>query len=399
MRQCQATRTAAVASILYALMLLSMGHARAGDGPQRFDIAPQTLGDALTTFAKQSQQQILFAPDLLVRKSSTGLQGTMRPLAALKILLEGSGLSFTSTPNGAILIGRPDSNPGARPNTAVDASTAVSEVIVSARREARRAQLTSRISAFVTEMTASAAGDDSPGLAQWHEPVCLLASGLSQEQSELLHRRISQIARAANVPLGGEHCRPNLYVYVAAQPEELLRGMEKRDFTNTFGAEALPAVVNNFIETPRAVRIWYRSSEKDSGGIPVSTGGGCMPPEGMLAVRVDCNVHADASRLLFHNSTEFSRILVIADKAQVQGVTPEQFADYVVMVGLARFNPDASLGSAPTILRLFDGRPQAAPAELTDWDEAYLRGLYATEPRSTLQRSQIARSMAREIAP
>jgi hypothetical protein len=95
----------------------------------------------------------------------------------------------------------------------------------------------------------------------------------------------------------------------------------------------------------------------------------------------------------------FSRVFVIADQKRLQGVTRGQFADYVAMVSLSRLKPGPSLGDAPTILKLFDGAPQAAPAGMTDWDRAFLKSLYSTEQKSKLQRSQIAREMVREIVP
>jgi hypothetical protein len=385
-------------ALLCALMLLSMGRARAGDAPAPpFDIAPQSLGSALTAFARQSQQEILFSPELIAQKSSSGVRGIMPPLAALKILLDGSGLSVTSTRNGAILIGNLDRSPDVLANTFASTTESLSEVIVSAQSEAQRAQLAARIAAFVDEVTAFAPVDDALGLAQWHDPVCPLVSGLPQETDELIRTRISQIARAANVRLAGEHCRPNLYVYVTARPEELLQAMEKHDFAFTFGADASPSVVDRFIGTPRSVRVWYSSSEKESTGKPLTIGGICMADVPMVTVPVDCN--HEASHLSSNVSQEFARIFVIADQPRLHGVTLGQFADYVAMVGLAKLTRDARLGDAPTILKLFSGAPQAAPAGMSDWDQAYLKSLYATEQRSRLRRSQIARSMVREIAP
>jgi hypothetical protein len=214
----------------------------------------------------------------------------------------------------------------------------------------------------------------------------------------MIRARIAEIARAAHVPLAGEHCRPNLYVYVTARPAELLQAMAKRDFAFTFGADASGSVVDEFISTPRSVRVWYSSSEKDGSGKSFVTGGFCVDPDiPLLPVPVDCN--REASRLLFNASREFTRIFVIADQGRLHGVTLGQFADYVAMVGLAKLTPDARLGDTPTILKLFAGAPQAAPPGMSDWDQAYLKGLYATEQRSRLRRSQIARKMVRELMP
>ena len=87
------------------------------------------------------------------------------------------------------------------------------------------------------------------------------------------------------------------------------------------------------------------------------------------------------------------------NQKQLHQVTLRQLADYVAMSGFAKLKPDALLGNAPTILTLFNAAHEAAPSGLTDWDKAFLRALYATEQKSKLQRSQIARQMVREMAP
>ena len=79
-------------------------------------------------------------------------------------------------------------------------------------------------------------------------------------------------------------------------------------------------------------------------------------------------------------------------------MTVGQFADYVAMVGLAQLKPSDSLADAPTILKLFNGSPQAAPAGMTDWDRAYLKALYTTEPASHGQRWFIAHAMVSDIS-
>src|SRR5882762_1466737 len=94
------------ASLLCTLVLLSTAYARADEPvPQAFNIGPQSLATALAEFARQSREEILFAPDVVAQKQSGGVRGTMPPLAALKIRLKDSGLPFSSTPNGAILVG------------------------------------------------------------------------------------------------------------------------------------------------------------------------------------------------------------------------------------------------------------------------------------------------------
>ena len=212
-------------------------------------------------------------------------------------------------------------------------------------------------------------------------------SGLPQQQLDFVFGRVWEIAGAAGVPRAAANCHPNLYIWIIRNPQALLQGWEKETSRATFGGDALPAVVDEFITTPRAVRAWYTWGVENRWGRPCDFSG----------LRTPCG--ADASRLVFSTRHVFNQVYVIVDPARLGRVSPEQFADYVALVGLAKFKPNAGRGDAPTILKLFDGTPQASPPGMTDWDRAFLKSLYSTDQTSKLQRGQIAREMVREIAP
>ena len=72
--------------------------------PQTFEITPQNLRSALTEFARQSGTEILYSPDIVSGKRSPGVRGRLDPISALSRLLSDSGLTFTTTPQGAILL-------------------------------------------------------------------------------------------------------------------------------------------------------------------------------------------------------------------------------------------------------------------------------------------------------
>ncbi len=280
---------------------------------------------------------------------------------------------------------------------------------------AQRVELEKRVSRFVNQI--AAAENSGEGLARWQAPpVCPLVSGLPQKDGEFILERLSEIARDAGVPLADEHCRPNLYVLVTDQPEALLRGMEQRNREFTFGTDdssyppsPMPAtLVDEFIRTPRAVRVWYSAAEKDAWGKPL---GYCqsqliLPQCDEVHPTAACDptrfircgtAVAGGSHLVFSTIWTFSRVFVIVDQGRLRGVTAGQLADYVAMSGLAKLKPGARLGDAPTILTLFDGASTAAPSGMTDWDRTFLKSLYASDQKSRLQRSQIAHQMVREI--
>jgi iron complex outermembrane receptor protein len=104
-----ARRERAFGRCLLLLMSTACSYAEAAPPPagQAFDIAPQTLASALQQFASQSGREILFAPSLAVNKRSVGVHGAMDAQSALRILLQGSGLEFRTTPGGAMLVDQP----------------------------------------------------------------------------------------------------------------------------------------------------------------------------------------------------------------------------------------------------------------------------------------------------
>ena len=191
--------------------------------------------------------------------------------------------------------------------------------------------------------------------------------------------RISEIARAAGVRMAEEHCNPNLYIFVTSHPKELLQGMEKHHGSfDMFGPRGSPHLLDQLVGTPRPVRVWY-------------------------------NIYGGGASVSFEYA--FTRVLVVVDQTRLQGVSPGQLADYVAMVSfaeikpLAETRPNPPLGDAPTILKLFDGAPDAAPAGLSDWDQAFLKTLYSNS-RATPWRREFAKSsnqftlrMVSEIAP
>jgi hypothetical protein len=270
--------------------------------------------------------------------------------------------------------------PAAQPGTA----EALDEVTVTASR----ISVERRVAKFVDEI---ASVENADGLPRWLNPVCPLVSGLPKEAGEFILGRLSDVARAVGVPLAAERCHPNLYILISPEPKALLRAMEKRNREFTFGYynPPPPTVTDKFIATPRPVRVWYNSQERNlSGGMLIRFPGDAPP-------------RVEGTGSLISNGATWSleRVFVIVDQARLRGLTSGQLADYVTMVGLADLKPDAKLGDSPTILRLFDGAPGQAPAGMSDWDRAFLKSLYATEQKSKLQRSQIAHEIVREVAP
>jgi hypothetical protein len=281
----------------------------------------------------------------------------------------------------------------ASPTTAAPAAGAqppAPETIQEVAVTAHRIELEKRVATFVYDV---AGLQNSEGMPRWRQPVCPLVGGLSADDGEFVLGRISDIARAASVALADEYCRPNLFIIVNPDPKKLLSGMTLQTRATLF-AGAHPSVIDQFVRAPRPARVWYQMEIRT--------------PEGTLlgganrtAIGEDAYPHVEARASFVKRSViwTFAKVLVVVDRARLQGVSRGQLADYVAMVGLAQIKPGAPLGDAPTILKLFDGAPQAAPAGRSEWDMAFLKSLYATDQTSRGQRSQIVQQIVREIAP
>ncbi len=237
--------------------------------------------------------------------------------------------------------------------------------------------------------------EDSP---LWGQPVCPLVSGLDQEEGEFIVGRVSDIARAGRVPLAAGKCHSNLYILVTKRPQELLRVMvAENNFRFTFGISAEPmdgtpivpshVVIDDFVSKPGPVRVLYRDAPVVPSGVHPVVHAAKVGP---ITYSGDTWT-GDSSWYLF-------RVFVIVDASQLKGVTLGQLADYAALVGLTEIKPADSLADAPTILQLFNGPPQAAPAGMTDWDRAFLKSLYTTgQHKPAQQRWHVVQAMTNEI--
>jgi hypothetical protein len=285
------------------------------------------------------------------------------------------------------------------------------EVTITGQRE-----LATRITGFVDQLTTFDYGDSNKGLARWQDPICPLVTGLPRDMAEYVLLRLSEIARTAGAPLAGEKClHPQLFIIVTKKPEAYLREQEKRHGADVFGGAA-PMLINEFIATPRPVRTWYDTVERTPEGLAlmnmgfpgisettlgVGPGGTEVPvpvrpeaPDVMLT-----NPWSQASHLVLNVVWAIKKVYVIVDPTRFKGVKLGQLADYISMAALAQIKLDPQLGDDPTILALFDKAPETASPGLTDWDQAFLKSMYAAEQKSVVARSAIARDMVRNIAP
>jgi hypothetical protein len=249
--------------------------------------------------------------------------------------------------------------------------------------EARREQLKRQISTFVSEI---ALQSRTESLARWQLPICPLVAGLTFEQGKMMFERISQVATAAGVPLGPPDCNPNLLVVRTPEPEKMLRQWW-RNMPKLLNSDRGTAAIEHTIRTPAPVRVFYNA---------------CSVPPALAKtfgrrVLASCNTGMPGSRLTWDAVRVLYSVIVIVDKQKTEGVNLGALTDYIAMVSLAHLRRNPELGTAPTILRLFDDTATARPEQMSAWDQAFLASLYKTDAGSVAQLSEIKRQMTQGL--
>ncbi len=240
------------------------------------------------------------------------------------------------------------------------------------------------------------------GLARWNDRICVGVANLEGEAARYLADRISTVAMDLGLSPGAPGCTPNILIVAtddAGSLAEQLTGQRRRAFRlGGSGMDRGGAALRDFVETDRPVRWWQMSLPVDaeSGDIAVRIPGQCAGDcIDAMDMAPQINVFA-ASRLSTQIVDNLIRAIVIIDVDQVGDVSALQLADYIAMVSLAQIDPDADTSSYATILNVFND-PSVSDS-LTDWDLAYLNGLYAAERNHVgegVGRSEIVDSIRR----
>lgn len=232
---------------------------------------------------------------------------------------------------------------------------------------------------FVRQVGSPARGR---GLARWDGQVCTGVLNLDRDTSQYIADRIATVAQDLGLEAGAPGCTPNILVIAAIDSSNFTRAMVQsrpRLFSGIgSGMDLGYAALRRFQNVDRPVRWWNVSA-------PIDTN------TGQLAVRTrDMSAHIAAgdsltvpainafaaSRLSTQVVDVSQRIFVILDVDKINQVSMAQLGDYLAMVTLAQIDPDAETQGYATVLNLFDDPSQTEG--LTNWDKAYLRGLYDT---------------------
>lgn len=282
----------------------------------------------------------------------------------------------------AALVAQPapaTANPGG------DSTTVESVEIVAKRAQETREAVT----AFVTSI---AGQTGNKRLGRWDRKICPGVVGLRQDYAQLMIDRIAAAALKVGLEVGESGCKANMIVVATPDSDTLVKSLvaenadafAKYDGNLSAGRRQLDA----FVASEAPVRWWHVTRRVTADGQRYDVGD---------HVRV-----REVGRIKQNTRDDFDHVIVVVDTKRTGVVRFGALADYVAMAGLAQIDPDADIAGAASILNLFADRDAGATpaAGLTEWDVAYLQGLYDARRyvrRAAAQEQDVVRSMTRDL--
>lgn len=260
-------------------------------------------------------------------------------------------------------------------------------------------RLQEMVRSFVGEVAEAPGGEQQ--MARWDRSVCPLVAGLPSRQMQYIADRIAQRAHQVGLQSQGPGCRANILIFVTPDASVLAEGIvdEYRTLVAYYSTNGISTLgrgpLEEFVTATTPVRWWHVNQTVSGDGQSV---GGDTP--GTQVMRTS----QAPSRVRRMTRQDFLRVLIIVDARQANGVTLQGLSDYLAMVSLAQLDPDGETTGVPTILNLFSARDSGGvvPPAMTEWDEAYLDGLYnarRTAPTDLWQRRDIAERMVENLDP
>ena len=196
-------------------------------------------------------------------------------------------------------------------------------------------------------------------LPRFIDPFCVAVLGFEVPASAGIRQMIDERATAAGIQVAPAGCRPNaLLVVVDDVPAFLRQAVDKQP--RLASSAKLTKAETEYASGQAAVALFNIETRSKFGRKGFS----------------DSN--SRASRIRPPHSKAISSSMLAIDAHRLRGATYRQIADYGAMILLGHAEArNWAADRTPSILSLFNESVKDAPARLTEFDEVYLRALYA----------------------
>ena len=212
-------------------------------------------------------------------------------------------------------------------------------------------------------------------LSRFDWAVCPAAIGLGDPKNLAIAQRMTQVARAAVIPVAKPGCRPNVLLIVTRDKGALIDELGRKYPAYFEGVSN--AAVKRMKRDPSPAAAWHVEGLLDADGVEAQRD---IITGQQIIERTDA-----PSRLSTMSRPHFIAAVVVVELDALGGLTVTQLADYAAMRAFARTDPRRLKGTgAPTILSAIEAPMNSpVPLTLTEWDLAFLKSLYASDANRT----------------
>lgn len=243
--------------------------------------------------------------------------------------------------------------------------------------------------------------------SRWKTPTCAHVTGMTPAANLFVERRIRDIARQVGAPVDvHDTCRPNIAVFVTAEPQVTLDALAAKDHMRMLAINAPDRALT--MRFP--VQAWYVGYYRDYDGIrridaprgvayawandfpPAFIPRGGAPLEG--------DDRPNPTRLFSGLVPEIGDATVLVDARAIKGMTLGSLADYLTLMTLAQTPATGRCQPAPSIANLFltDCAADFHATALSAADMAMLNALYQTPDQpENLQKVRLIGAMQRSL--
>lgn len=228
-------------------------------------------------------------------------------------------------------------------------------------------------------------------LSRFDWAVCPAAVGLGDAQNAAIAERMRRVAKAAAIPLAQPGCRPNALLIATTDKRELIDQLRQKYpayFTGVTRSE-----IQELKRDPSPAAAWHVEGLLDADGVEV-------PRDVVTGQHVIERTDAP-SRIKTMSRPHFVASILVVELKALPGLTVNQIADYAAMRIFAHTDPRRLRKTeAPSILGAIDAPMNSAvPLTLTEWDLAFLKSLYTSDPnrRASSQRQEMKQIVRRDL--
>ena len=240
-------------------------------------------------------------------------------------------------------------------------------------------------------------------IARWERRLCPVVVGQNAHYAAFITQHIKYVALAAGAPVDIDaSCTPNIEIVFTATPQALLDSVRKSDH-DYLGYATSNAQLDGLAKVTRPIQAWYVTETVDFAGAR-STDNGMFRGEGVALfnppIYVEKFTRSNGNHTNDSIHSGFSHILITVDTTRLAGQQIVPLSDYISMLALTQISSLDACQPLSSVVNMLAADCDHAVEGLTQFDLAYLQGLYrmGAGRKAIFQRNDIADAMVEILA-